>query len=74
MNWDFSFTDNSLRESEPGITINSFSVLLKINGKNVDTTLPKLMGIGKNNVRYNVIDAVGNSGKCGFTVDVKGKL
>ena len=74
MNWDFSFTDNSLRENEPGITINSFTVLLEINDKNVNTSLPKLLGIDKNHVTYNVIDAVGNSAKCAFTIDVKGKL
>ena len=73
VNWSFSFTDNSLVQNEPGITSDSFAVTLKINDKNVDASLPKLIGIGQNTVKYLVTDAAGNSADCTFTVEVKGK-
>ena len=73
VNWSFSFTDNSLTQHEPGITVDSFTVVLTINDKNVDTSLPKLIGIGTNTVKYKVTDAAGNSASCSFTVSVRGK-
>ena len=73
VSWDFSFTDNSLIQNEPGITNDSFTIFLAINTKNVSTTLPKLLGIGDNDVKYSVIDAVGNKAHCTFTVTVEGK-
>jgi len=74
VNWSFSFTDNSLIYNEPGITNDSFTVVLKINDKNVDTSLPKLLGIGTNTVKYTVTDAAGNTKSCTFTVEVKGEF
>ena len=73
VNWNFSFTDNSLTENEPGITLDYFTVVLKINNKNVDTSLPKLLGIGTSIVTYDVTDAAGKSSSCSFTVTVRGK-
>ena len=74
VSWVFSFTDNSLIENEPGITNNSFTVILTINDKNVSTALPKLLGIGENKVTYSVTDAVGKKADCTFKVEVKGKF
>ena len=71
--WNFTFTDNSLAAHEPGITEDSFTVVLTINDKNVDTTLPKLIGIGVNDVKYVVTDAVAKSTSCSFIVTVRGK-
>ncbi|XP_068719978.1 sushi, von Willebrand factor type A, EGF and pentraxin domain-containing protein 1-like [Montipora capricornis] len=68
--WDFSFNDNSLVENEPGITNDSFTITLKINGEYMDTDLPKLLGIGSNQVEYNVTDNAGNSAQCLFLVMV----
>ena len=73
--WDFSFTDNSLGASFPGITKNdSFTVTLTINEENVNTDLPKLLAIGKNTMTYNVTDAAGNRDSCTFIITVLGKL
>lgn len=73
VSWSFSFTDNSLSENEPQIDNNSFTVKLKIDDKNVDTTLPKLLKIGESKVAYYVTDAKGNSNNCTFHVYVRGK-
>ena len=73
VNWNFTFTDNSLTENEPGITLASFKVVLTIEKKEVDTNLPKLIGIGSNEVKYVVTDAAQNSASCSFYVEVKGK-
>lgn len=74
VNWAFDFNDNSLVANEPGITKNdSFTVVLTIDGNNVDTKLPKLIGIGTNTVRYTVTDDANNSASCSFTVTVRGK-
>ncbi|KAL9972183.1 hypothetical protein ACROYT_G018440 [Oculina patagonica] len=71
VSWNFTFTDNSLRENQPGITAElSFTVILTINEANVSTTLPKLLGIGENRVRYDVTDKKNNSAFCSFTVEV----
>lgn len=70
----FGFDDNSLVANEPGITKNdSFTVVLTIGGNNVDTKLPKLIGIGTNSVKYSVTDAAHNTANCSFTVTVRGK-
>lgn len=70
----FDFDDNSLVANEPGITKNdSFTVVLTIGGNNVDTKLPKLIGIGTNSVKYSVTDAAHNIANCSFTVTVRGK-
>ena len=61
-------------QNEPGITIDSFAVVLTINGKNEDTSLPKLIGIGTNSMNYSVTDAAGNSVICTFSVVVRGEL
>ena len=74
VSWNFTFTDNSLRENEPGITEDSFHVVLTINDMNVDNSLPKLLGIGTNRLKYVVTDAAGNEKPCSFTVEVRGKL
>ena len=71
--WAFSFNDNSLVENEPGITNDSFTITLKINGQYVNTDLPKLLGIGSSTVEYNVTDNAGNSVQCLFLVTVAGK-
>ena len=73
VNWNFTYSDNSLSVNEPGITEASFKVVLTIEGKEVDTKLPKLIGIGSNDVKYVVTDAAGNSASCSFTVEVTGK-
>lgn len=73
VNWNFTFSDNSLTENEPGITKDSFTVVLTINDKNVDLSLPKLIGIGTNTVKYVVTDPAGKSSSCSFTVEVAGK-
>lgn len=73
VNWSFSFDDNSLTENEPGITKDRFTVVLTINNKNVNTNLPKLIGIGTNTVKYVVTDPAGQSSQCSFTVEVVGK-
>ena len=74
VNWMFDFDDNSLVANEPGITKNdSFTVVLTIGGNNVDTKLPKLIGIGTNSVKYSVTDAAHNTANCSFTVTVRGK-
>ena len=70
VSWRFSFTDNSLTAKET----ESFPVILTIEGKNVGTTLPKLMGIGLSNVKYSVTDAAGMTTNCSFYVEVKGKF
>ncbi|XP_078371653.1 sushi, von Willebrand factor type A, EGF and pentraxin domain-containing protein 1-like [Oculina patagonica] len=70
VNWNFTFSDNSLTENEPGITKDSFTVVLTINDKNVDLSLPKLIGIGTNKVKYTVTDPAGKSSTCSFTVVV----
>ena len=71
--WDFNFTDNSLLEDEPGITKDSFTIVLTIGGNNVDTNLPKLFEIGEEkSVQYTITDPAGNSGTCQFTVKVLG--
>lgn len=72
-NWNFTFKDNSLTENEPGITVDLFKVVLTIEKKEVDTKLPKLIGIGSNDVKYVVTDNAGNSASCSFTVEVTGK-
>jgi len=72
-NWNFSFTDNSLTVDEPGITLDLFKVVLTIGNKEVDTNLPKLIGIGSNEVKYDVTDPAGNSASCTFTVEVTGR-
>ena len=77
VNWDFSFSDNSLTENEPGITEDSFTIVLTItdennNINNVDTSLPKQLEIGTSTVRYSVTDAAGNSASCSFLVIVSG--
>ena len=74
VNWSFSFTDNSLIYNEPGITNDSFKVVLKINDGNVSTSLPKLLGIGTNTVKYTVTDKPGNTKSCTFTVEVRGEF
>ena len=71
--WNVSWTDNSLIEDESGITVDMFKVNLTINDNDVDTTLPKLIGIGANRVKYVVQDRELNSGSCSFTVTVAGK-
>ena len=73
VSWSVSWTDNSLIADEPGITVDSFSVVLTINDKNVDTSLPKLIGIGSNSVKYVITDDAENSGSCSFTVVVAGE-
>ena len=73
VNWNFTINDNSLSEDEPGITLASFQVVLTIGKKEVGTTLPKLIGIGSNEVKYTVTDPAGNTASCIFTVEVKGK-
>ena len=72
VSWDFSFTDNSLDANEPGITNESFTVVLTINEENVDTSLPKLLGIKTHTVKYTVTDPAGNSASCSFFVVVSG--
>jgi len=73
VSWNFTFTDNSLTANEPGITEDLFDVVLTINDVNVDTTLPKLLGIGDNEVKYVVTDVAGNSASCTFDYFVNGK-
>ena len=73
VNWNFTFSDNSLTVNEPGITMDSFKVVLTIGQKEVSTNLPKLIGIGSNDVKYVVTDSAGNSAACFFTVEVIGK-
>ena len=73
VSWNFSFTDNSLTENQPGITEDHIEVVLTINDVNVDTTLPKLLGIGTNAVKYVVTDDANNSDSCTFTYFVNGK-
>lgn len=73
VNWNFTFSDNSLTVNEPGITMDSFKVVVTIGQKEVNTNLPKLIGIGSNDVRYLVTDAAGNSAPCFFTVEVIGR-
>lgn len=73
VSWNFNFTDNSLTENQPGITMDSFTVVLTIEKKEVDTKLPKLIGIGSNDVQYTVTDRAGKSSTCSFTVVVKGR-
>ena len=73
VNWNFTFSDNSLTVNEPGITMDSFKVVLTIGQKEVSTNLPKLIGIGSNDVKYEVTDPAGNSAPCFFTVEVIGK-
>ena len=72
VSWDFSFTDNSLDVGEPGITNESFTVVLTIDGENFDTNLPKLLGIATYTVKYTVTDPAGNSASCSFSVEVLG--
>ena len=72
VSWNFTFTDNSLREDEPGITKDLFDVVLTINKVNVDTSLPKLLGIGDNKVEYVVTDVSGNSASCDFDYFING--
>lgn len=74
--WDFSFTDNSLTAGQPDVTNVSFTIILTINDENVDTQLPKLLGISKDAylVKYNVTDDARNSGFCSFLVQVSGKI
>ena len=71
--WNFAFTDNSLIEGEPGIMEDSFQVVVKINDLQVDKSLPKVLSIGENTVKYEVTDPAGNAAFCYFMVDVKGK-
>lgn len=73
VSWNFTFTDNSLTENEPGITEDLFDVVLTIDDVNVDTSLPKLLGIGTNHVKYVVTDVSGNSASCSFTYFIIGK-
>ena len=74
VSWNFTFTDNSLRENEPGITEDSFQIILTMNGAEVNATAVSwLLPIGVSPVRYNVTDAAGNSAFCSFYVYVKGK-
>ena len=70
--WVFGFTDNSLTENEPGVTEDSFTIVLTINDVNVDTNLPKLLEIGDSTVKYTVTDPAGNSATCSFFVKVSG--
>ena len=74
--WEFSFNDNSLTANQPGITNDSFTIILTIDGENVDTQLPKLLEISSvsYSIKYNVTDAAGNSGFCSFEVEIKGKV
>jgi len=71
--WNFTFTDNSLTENEPGITEDLFDIVLTINDVNVDAHLPKLLGIGINEMKYVVTDVAGNSASCTFHYYVNGK-
>ena len=73
VSWNFTFTDNSLTAGESGISEDMFKVILMINDINVTTTLPKLLGIGLNKVKYEVTDVAGNTGTCSFNVEVVGK-
>lgn len=70
--WVFGFTDNSLTENEPGVTEDSFTIVLTINDVNVNTNLPKLLEIGDSTVKYTVTDPAGNSATCSFFVKVSG--
>ena len=72
--WSFDFTDNSLTANEPGVTKDSFAVVLTIDGEETSSTLPKLVTIGKHGVRYSVTDPAGNSQTCSFDVIVKGNV
>ena len=74
--WDFSFTDNSLRAREPGVTSDSFKIILTIDGENVDTQLPKQLEVSNDphTVKYEVTDAAGNSAFCFFLVEVSGEI
>ena len=77
--WDFSFSDNSLTAGQADITNDSFTIILTINGENVDPQLPKLLGIIQGNdtahiVKYNVTDDARNSGFCSFFVQVSGEI
>ena len=72
--WDFNYTDNSLTESEPGISLVDIKVVLTINNKTFNSSLPKLLPIGDNKIQYNVTDARGNfNDKCTFIVQVAGE-
>ena len=73
VSWNFTFTDNSLTENEPGITEINFDVVLTINGVNVSLTLPKLLGIGESEMKYFVEDDMGNTASCTFKYVVNGK-
>ena len=73
VSWNFTFTDNSLTENEPGITEDLFDVVLTINNVNVTTALPKLLAIGVNDMEYVVTDVSGNSAFCSFEFYVNGK-
>jgi len=70
VSWNFTFTDNSLTENEAGVTEDFLKVVLKIGEDNVDTTLPKLLGIGTNTITYVVTDLSGNSASCSFDYTV----
>ena len=74
MYWNFNYSDNSLTENEPGITEDSFTIVLTINDINVTTDLPKLLGINSDGhtVKYSVTDYAGNSADCTFFVVVSG--
>ena len=74
VSWNFAFTDNSLDMNEPGITEDSFQVVLMVNYIEVNTSLPKTLSIGANIVEYEVTDAAGNSAECSFVVNVEGNF
>lgn len=62
-----------MTENEPAVTEDFFKVVLKIGEDNVDTTLPKLLGIGTNTITYVVTDLSENSASCSFDYTVNGK-
>ena len=74
VSWNFTFTDNSLEVGEPGISEDSFQVVLTIEDAEVNASLSSwLLPIGDSNVKYHVTDAAGNSAFCQFRVEVTGK-
>ena len=73
VSWNFTFTDNSLTAGESGISEDLFKVILTIDDVNVTTSLPKLLGIGTNKVKYEVRDDAENTATCTFNVYVNGK-
>jgi len=68
--WSFTFTDNSLTANQPEAEV---KVVLMINGVNVSSLLPKLLGIGTNEIKYVVTDIDENAASCTFDYYVNGK-